>query len=84
VSMRFATFCPAVFLGLSGAYMEFPSAYRGRCVGSNLSLGLDFDRIGEAVAEVGKGGNAQSMFTDKSGDGGRIDRGIGLVTLLFI
>lgn len=39
---------------------------------------------GVVLRTVGNGGNAQSMLDDRSGDGGRKGRGIGLVALLTI
>jgi hypothetical protein len=52
-------------------------------VGSKRSCGRGLALLGVAFL-LGKGGNAQSRFDVRSGDGGAIDRVTGVVTLRVI
>ena len=83
MSIRFVTFCPPFVRGLNGANKGLASAYICWYVGSNRSRFWTFALWGVALL-LGNGGKAQSMLDGKSGEGGAIDRGNGVVTLRFI
>lgn len=82
-SIRFETFSPPFVRGLSGANNGLGAAYLCWFVGSSRSRGRGLTGRGLALFE-GKGGNAQSRLDVKSGDGGAMERGSGVVTLRFI
>ena len=81
LSIRLITLSPPFSRGLKGANKGLGSAYRW---GPSLSEDLKAALVGVATRLVGKVGKAESMLRGKSGDGGPMGRGTGLVALLFI